>query len=60
MRLQTREQSIKTVCAYCKRHISGSHNASLVSHGICQTCAVEVRKEIQRMRDLRLQAIQLH
>jgi len=32
------KSQIKTVCAWCKRHLSGSKKATHISHGICESC----------------------
>ena len=38
-----------TVCAWCKKILKvTTDHPDLVSHGICEKCAAEVRKEVKR------------
>lgn len=29
---------MKTICSYCKKHLRGNPNASIISHGMCPEC----------------------
>lgn len=31
-------ESMKTVCAWCSKHLSGDRNSTRISHGICSKC----------------------
>ncbi len=37
---------MKTICAWCGKHLSGDPDAKVVPHGICELCAAEMSQEI--------------
>ena len=47
-------ENFKVVCAWCKKPISGNPDATIISHGMCEKCAVEFQEQkriIERMED---------
>jgi len=43
---------MKTVCAWCGKHIKGYRNDPVVSHGICEACMkVAIEEELPCKRD---------
>lgn len=42
---------IKTVCAWCKKHLSGYADSVHVSHGCCADCSSEIMKTYRSKRE---------
>lgn len=38
--------TMKTVCAWCLKHLKGPEHASLVSHGMCPDCFNNARRQL--------------
>jgi hypothetical protein len=38
---------IKTICAWCRVHISGPEHGYPVSHGICEPCRERMEKHME-------------
>lgn len=43
--------STKSICAWCKAHLRGPADATVVSHGLCATCKVKALAEAEAVRD---------
>jgi len=43
---------MEVVCAWCKKHMSWAtcHEPGKISHGICESCKIEVMAEIKSIR----------
>ena len=41
---------MKTICAWCGKHISGDKDDPDISHGICKDCEKKERGELERMK----------
>ena len=44
---------MKTVCAWCQKHMDGNKNDSIVSHGICLDCYEAINKELDKEENKR-------
>lgn len=42
-----KEQVMKVVCAWCKKHLNGDEDDKVVSHGICDECYDRATKEYE-------------
>lgn len=41
---------MKTICAWCGKHISGNKDDPDISHGICSDCEKKEREELERIK----------
>jgi hypothetical protein len=41
----------KRICSWCGRKLDGLSNAGNVSHGICLTCCIKVRQELEDLEE---------
>jgi len=41
---------MKTICAWCGKHISGDKDDPDISHGICKDCDKKKREELKRRK----------
>ena len=40
---------MKTICAWCGKHISGKKDDPDISHGICEKCEKRERKALEKL-----------
>lgn len=37
---------MKSICAWCKKHLKGYEDDPIISHDICESCADELKKDL--------------